>query len=122
VGGSNVLRFVSVEASARSRSPGSRRDAMVRDLHAAAPSSHSHAGGNMWKKQDLETRVVILEAALAWVLHETRRAAKDPRAMERIGALASQVLEDETPVPMRSPTSMRRYNVEYEVESELRAG
>jgi hypothetical protein len=70
----------------------------------------------MWTNTntDLETRVVILEAALAWVRHEARSATatrlSDPKVMERIGAIASQVLEDDALTLIR----MRRYNAEVE--------
>jgi hypothetical protein len=52
----------------------------------------------MCTNHDLETRIVILEAALDWVRHEATRnesGASDPRAMARIAAIATQVLEDD---------------------------
>jgi hypothetical protein len=64
----------------------------------------------MWTNNDLETRVVILEAALAWVRHEASNRSADPRAMDRIAAIATQVLEDDEMTLVR----WRRYNAEVE--------
>lgn len=53
------------------------------------------AGENMCTNHDLETRIVILEAALDWVRHEATARTGDPRSMARIAAIATQVLEDD---------------------------
>lgn len=68
---------------------------MDRDLHAAGRNRTLTLGENMCMKTDLETRVVILEAALAWIRHESSARSMDRRAMQRISAIASQVLEDD---------------------------
>jgi hypothetical protein len=49
----------------------------------------------MCTNHDLETRIVILEAALDWVRHEATSRRNEPAAMARIAAIATQVLEDE---------------------------
>ena len=69
----------------------------------------------MCTNHDLETRIVILEAALDWVRHEARGRSADPRTMDRIAAIASQVLEDDESTMMRR----RAYHAH---EAELRAG
>jgi hypothetical protein len=66
----------------------------------------------MCTNHDLETRIVILEAALDWVRHEARARESDPRTMARIAAIASQVLEDDELTMARR----RAY------DAELRAG
>src|SRR5262245_51610585 len=72
-------------------------------------------GENMCTNRDLETRIVILEAALDWVRHEARGRLADPHTMERIAAIATQVLEDDESTMIRR----RAYNAH---EAELRAG
>lgn len=49
----------------------------------------------MCTNHELETRIVILEAALDWVRHEATRRTKDPGSMARIAAIASQVLDED---------------------------
>jgi hypothetical protein len=66
----------------------------------------------MCTNSDLETRIVILEAALDWVRHEARARTNDPQTMARIAAIATQVLEDD------ELTMARRRSY----ESQLRAG
>lgn len=70
----------------------------------------------MWTNRELETRIVILEAALDWVRHEARSRSNDPRVMARIEAIARQVLEDD------ERTMKRRAKNETDNEAELRAG
>lgn len=70
-------------------------------------------------KSDLETRVVILEAALDWVRHEALARASDPQAMARIAAIAVQVLEDDEMTMARRRAYESRANVR---DAELRAG
>jgi len=85
---------------------------MDHDLQTARRNRTLTLGENMCMKTDLETRVVILEAALAWIRHESSARSVDRRAMERIAAIASQVLEDDE----RTMSRQRAY------AAELRAG
>jgi hypothetical protein len=49
----------------------------------------------MCTNHELETRIVILEAALDWVRHEATSRADERQSMNRIAAIATQVLDDE---------------------------
>lgn len=69
----------------------------------------------MCTNEELETRVVILEAALDWVRHEAGRGTADPPTMARIAAIATQVLEDD------EVTMTRRRAHHARAEAELRA-
>ena len=58
----------------------------------------------------LETRIVILEAALAWVRHEAMSAhgrADDGQSMRRIAAIATQVLDEEEATMKRRRAYLR---------------
>jgi hypothetical protein len=81
---------------------------LVQHMQKRSRDGTSHAGENMCTNDrvarddvnSLQTRLVILEAALAWIRHESRSAARGDveggrRAMERIESLASQVLDDD---------------------------
>lgn len=67
----------------------------------------------MCTNHELETRIVILEAALDWVRHEAVAWKSDPQTMARIAAIATQVLEDDE-------IAMARRRAHHRVE--LRAG
>jgi hypothetical protein len=49
----------------------------------------------MCTNPELETRIVILEAALDWIRHEATACTNDPHTMARIAAIALQVLDDD---------------------------
>lgn len=68
---------------------------MVRLVQEPRPPLGATPGENMWTNQQLETRIVILEAALDWVRYEATTRTTDPHAMARIAAIAMQVLEDD---------------------------
>jgi hypothetical protein len=68
---------------------------MAHVVQAAASHWGRHAGENMCTNPELETRIVILEAALDWIRHEATAHTNDPHTMARIAAIALQVLEDD---------------------------
>lgn len=107
------------------------RDPMVREMHCAPRRWGQRVGENMCTNRELETRIVILEAALDWVRHEASGRTCDRRSMQRIAAIATQVLEDDERTMTRrlayadrSPESgVRTIDATSETdEAELRAG
>ena len=61
----------------------------------------------MCTNNELETRIVILEAALDWVRHEAIAWRSDPQTMARIASIATQVLDADA-VAEDGPTMTRR--------------
>ena len=55
----------------------------------------------------LETRIVILEAALDWVRHEAMSRSEDRQSMNRIAAIVTQVLEDDSTTMKRRRAYLR---------------
>ena len=87
---------VPVETTVRSELIENTRDRLVRQVHTRVRHWGRHAGENMCTNENLlETRIVILEAALDWVRHEATSRRNDRQSMTRIAAIATQVLEDE---------------------------